>query len=58
MELSILCDCEVALVVFSPNNKMFQYASVDMDKALLRYTDYTEPPKIMTNNDVSQLLQF
>lgn len=52
MELSILCDCEIALIVFSSNNKLFQYASSDMDKILLRYTEYSEPHKPLTNNDV------
>lgn len=51
MELSILCDCEIALIIFSSNNKLFQYASSDMDKLLLRYTDYAEPHKPLTNLD-------
>ncbi len=52
MELSILCDCEVALIVFSSNNKLFQYASSKMDQILLRYTDYTEPHRPLSNSDV------
>jgi len=51
MELSILCDCEIALIIFSSNNKLFQYASSDMDKLLLRYTEYSEPHKPLTNAD-------
>jgi len=51
MELSILCDCEIALIIFSSNNKLFQYASSDMDKLLLRYTDHNEPHKPLTNQD-------
>ena len=31
-ELSILCDCEIALIIFSSSNKLYQYASTDMDK--------------------------
>lgn len=31
-ELSVLCDCEIALIIFSSNNKLYQYASTDMDK--------------------------
>uniref|UniRef100_A0A8C5HDE0 MADS-box domain-containing protein n=1 Tax=Gouania willdenowi TaxID=441366 RepID=A0A8C5HDE0_GOUWI len=42
-ELSILCDCEIALIIFNGSNKLFQYASTDMDKVLLKYTEYNEP---------------
>ena len=33
-ELSILCDCEIALIIFSSSNKLYQYASTDMDKVM------------------------
>jgi len=32
MELSLLCDCEVALVVFTSENKLYKYASSDLDR--------------------------
>ncbi|PIA15186.1 SRF-like protein, partial [Coemansia reversa NRRL 1564] len=38
-ELSVLCDCEIAVVIFSSQNKLVQYASTNMDKVLMRYTD-------------------
>ena len=41
-ELSILCDCEIALIIFNSGNKLFQYASTDMDKILLKYTEYND----------------
>jgi hypothetical protein len=53
MELSILCDCEIALIIFNSNNKLYQYSSTDMDKILLKYTDYNEPHSPLSNNDVS-----
>ena len=34
-ELSILCDCEIALIIFSSSNKLYQYASTDMDKVMM-----------------------
>ena len=37
-ELSILCDCEIALIIFSSSNKLYQYASTDMDKASYTYS--------------------
>ncbi|KAL7992957.1 hypothetical protein Chor_017213 [Crotalus horridus] len=35
-ELSVLCDCEIALIIFNSTNRLFQYASTDMDKTLKR----------------------
>ena len=37
-ELSVLCDCEILIIIFNSHNKLFQYASSDMDKVLLKYT--------------------
>ncbi|XP_062115924.1 agamous-like MADS-box protein AGL16 [Humulus lupulus] len=36
-ELSLLCDAEVGLVIFSPSGKLYQYASHDMDRSIVRY---------------------
>ncbi|XP_048329882.2 truncated transcription factor CAULIFLOWER D isoform X3 [Ziziphus jujuba] len=36
-ELSILCDAEIALLIFSPAGKVYQYASHDMDRIIGRY---------------------
>ncbi|CAF1463487.1 unnamed protein product, partial [Didymodactylos carnosus] len=55
-ELSVLCDCEIALIIFNSSNKLFQYASTDMDKILLKYTEYNEPHESRTNNDIVQIL--
>lgn len=51
MELSILCDCDVALIVFNSNQKLYQYASSDMEKILLKYTEHQDTHVSMTNND-------
>lgn len=55
-ELSVLCDCEIALIIFNSTNKLFQYASTDMDKVLLKYTEYNEPHESRTNNDIVDVL--
>ncbi|KAK3097322.1 hypothetical protein FSP39_008615 [Pinctada imbricata] len=55
-ELSILCDCEIALIIFNSANKLFQYASTDMDKVLLKYTEYNEPHESRTNKDIIEAL--
>lgn len=54
-ELSVLCDCEIALIIFNSANKLFQYASTDMDKVLLKYTEYNEPHESRTNADIVEV---
>uniref|UniRef100_A0A8C4Q6W3 Myocyte enhancer factor 2A n=1 Tax=Eptatretus burgeri TaxID=7764 RepID=A0A8C4Q6W3_EPTBU len=56
-ELSVLCDCEIALIIFNSTNKLFQYASTDMDKVLLKYTEYNEPHESRTNSDIIETLK-
>ncbi|KAG6586537.1 MADS-box transcription factor [Phytophthora cinnamomi] len=51
MELSKLCDCEIALIVFDSNDKLYQYSSTSVDQILLKYTEYGEPFEIKDNND-------
>ncbi|XP_066503306.1 myocyte-specific enhancer factor 2A-like isoform X2 [Hoplias malabaricus] len=38
------------------SNKLFQYASTDMDKVLLKYTEYNEPHESRTNSDIVEAL--
>ncbi|NXO61245.1 MEF2B factor, partial [Phainopepla nitens] len=54
-ELSVLCDCEIALIIFNSTNRLFQYASTDMDKVLLKYTEYSEPHESRTNSDILEV---
>ena len=51
-ELSVLCGCEIALMIFNSNDRLFQYASSDMDKVLLKYAEYNEPHESCTNVDI------
>ncbi|RLN56847.1 hypothetical protein BBJ29_006410 [Phytophthora kernoviae] len=51
MELSKLCDCEIALIVFDSNDKLYQYSSTSVDQILLKYTEYGEPYETKDNND-------
>lgn len=55
-ELSVLCDCEIALIIFTSNNKLYQYASSDMDKVLLKYTEYNDTVVSQTNKDILDTL--
>jgi SRF-type transcription factor (DNA-binding and dimerisation domain) len=54
-ELSVLCDVEIALILFTSSNKLFQYASTDMDRVLLKYTEYSEPHESRTNKDIIEV---
>ena len=56
-ELSVLCGCEIALMIFNSNDRLFQYASSDMDKVLLKYAEYNEPHESCTNVDIVDVRQ-
>jgi hypothetical protein len=47
----------LALIIFNSTNRLFQYASTDMDKVLLKYTEYNEPHESRTNTDIMEALQ-
>lgn len=46
MELSVLCDCQIGLIIFNSNNKLVQYSSHDIDQILLRYTEVNDPESL------------
>lgn len=51
MELAILCDCEIALIIFQ-DNKIYQYGSFGLDKVLSRFAESKEIPcEDFTNDD-------
>ncbi|KAL1915484.1 uncharacterized protein VTP21DRAFT_6608 [Calcarisporiella thermophila] len=54
-ELSVLCDCEIGLIIFGPNNKVVQYASTNIDKVLYRYTEYKGSIESRTNYDFANM---
>lgn len=54
-ELSVLCDCEVAIIIFNKSNRLYQYASTDMDQILLKYTEYSEPHESLTNTNIIEV---
>ncbi|ORX95420.1 hypothetical protein K493DRAFT_407608 [Basidiobolus meristosporus CBS 931.73] len=56
-ELSVLCECEIGLIIFNSQNKLVQYASSDMDKILMKYTEYNEPHESRRNEDFDNLLK-
>jgi hypothetical protein len=54
-ELSVLCECEIVIIIFNSNNKLFQYASSNIDSILLKYTEYNEPNENKTNADIVEV---
>lgn len=36
-ELSVLCDAEVALIIFSPRGKLYEFSSASLNKTIERY---------------------
>ncbi|XP_030542275.2 truncated transcription factor CAULIFLOWER A-like [Rhodamnia argentea] len=48
-ELSILCDAEIALLVFSSSGKCYQFASHDMDRTIVKYRDELGLPQSSHN---------
>jgi len=54
-ELSVLSDSEIAIIIFNKSNRLYQYASTDMDQILLKYTDYNEPHESLTNLDIIEV---
>ena len=51
MELSVLCDCDIALVILNSQNKLFQYASSDIDTVLTKYARHSHEAFEKKNND-------
>ncbi|CAN4081626.1 unnamed protein product [Withania somnifera] len=51
-EISVLCDAEVALIVFSPNGKLFEYSTQSsMESILERYENYSYAERRLNAND-------
>ncbi|XP_051193938.1 MADS-box transcription factor 56 isoform X1 [Lolium perenne] len=55
-ELSVLCDAEVALVVFSPRGRLYEFSSAaSLEKSIDRYKAYTKGNA--NNNTVQEDIQ-
>ena len=57
MELSVMCGCEIALVIFDLHGKPLQYVSDgDIDDTLKKFVDYDHKvDEFYTNEDVHAL---
>ncbi|KAJ8749004.1 hypothetical protein K2173_013445 [Erythroxylum novogranatense] len=57
-ELSVLCDAEVALIIFSPRGKLYEFASSSMQSTIERYQRHIKDHQISkkpTEEDVQRL---
>jgi len=45
-ELSVLCDAEVAVIIFAQNNKMSVYSSGAADEIVKKYLDHKDLPEV------------
>ena len=50
--LLVLILSRLKVKYYPSSNRLFQYASTDMDKVLLKYTEYNEPHESRTNGDI------
>lgn len=50
-ELSVLCDAEVALIIFSPRGKLYEFSNCSMNKTIDRYQNRTKD--LMSNNNAA-----
>ncbi|KAL5078922.1 hypothetical protein RYX36_007343 [Vicia faba] len=54
-EISVLCDAEVALIVFSHNGKLFEYSTDScMEQILERHERYGYAEKLLVANDTTE----
>ncbi|KAK4269680.1 hypothetical protein QN277_022806 [Acacia crassicarpa] len=47
-ELSVLCDAEVALIIFSPRGKLYEFASSSMQATIERYRNHNRDAQTAT----------
>ncbi|KAK9683030.1 hypothetical protein RND81_10G113700 [Saponaria officinalis] len=46
-ELAVLCDAEVAVIIFSSTGRLFEFSSSSMKRTLLRYQDARESSEVV-----------
>ncbi|QCE02852.1 MADS-box transcription factor [Vigna unguiculata] len=56
-ELSVLCDAEVALIIFSPRGKLYEFASTSTQQSIERYRRHTKTETSTSFRSVDQNMQ-
>ncbi|KZV41607.1 hypothetical protein F511_15376 [Dorcoceras hygrometricum] len=57
-ELSVLCDAEVALIIFSPRGKLYEFSSSSMQETIARYRMHTEDAQAKIPLDEQNIQQL
>ncbi|KAF9588222.1 hypothetical protein IFM89_008430 [Coptis chinensis] len=57
-ELSVLCDAEVGLIVFSPRGKLYEFCSTSLPKTIDRYQRHNRDKDTEGNNKVIENAQL
>ena len=50
-ELSVLCDAEVALIIFSQKGRLYDFASSNMQKSIERYHERERETMVDNSNE-------
>nr|BAK24000.1 suppressor of overexpression of constans 1 [Gypsophila paniculata] len=56
-ELSVLCDAEVALIIFSPRGKLYEFASSSMQETIGRYQRHVRDAQPARDSSAEQDIQ-
>ncbi|KAK1559636.1 hypothetical protein Q3G72_016709 [Acer saccharum] len=56
-ELSVLCDAEVALIIFSPRGKLYEFASSSLQETIQRYLKHTKDTTPTIDKPTEQNMQ-
>ncbi|KAL5062104.1 hypothetical protein RYX36_023841, partial [Vicia faba] len=56
-ELSVLCDAEIALIVFSPRGRLYEFASSSVLETIERYRSHTRINNTPTTSESSEYTQ-
>ncbi|KAI3731908.1 hypothetical protein L1987_63100 [Smallanthus sonchifolius] len=54
-ELSVLCDAEVALLIFSPRGKLYEFASSSMEGTIERYKNHVKEVQTKSSTSVEDV---
>eukprot|EP00475_Leptophrys_vorax_P034776 TRINITY_DN5658_c0_g2_i1.p1 TRINITY_DN5658_c0_g2~~TRINITY_DN5658_c0_g2_i1.p1 ORF type:complete len:440 (+),score=88.22 TRINITY_DN5658_c0_g2_i1:65-1384(+) len=54
IELSVLCDCEVSLLIFH-SDKLYEYSSKPLGQCVQKYLDYEGSYEVLDNTDLHNL---
>ncbi|KAM7499584.1 hypothetical protein LguiA_023998 [Lonicera macranthoides] len=56
-ELSVLCDAEVALIIFSQKGRLYEFSSSNIQKTIQRHCEYGEAEQTYHTNMDQQYME-